>query len=92
MIERGEQLALGEVAGGAEDDDDAGLGGALGERDGAGAVMAWVTWTVVRRLAYGKYVLSFSSRLDWRSRKFVALESMDVFRVFLRRGRRRLRA
>ena len=32
MIERGQELALGEVAGGAEDDDDAGLGGALGLR------------------------------------------------------------
>ncbi len=30
VIERGQELALGEVAGGAEDDDDAGVGHALG--------------------------------------------------------------
>ncbi len=30
VIERGQELALGEVAGGAEDDDDAGVGSALG--------------------------------------------------------------
>ena len=32
VIERGQELALGEVAGGAEDDHDAGVGGALGLR------------------------------------------------------------
>ena len=39
VIERGQELALGEVAGRAEDDDDAGIGGALRlHMAGAGAV------------------------------------------------------